>query len=277
MSSQLDRADDSVRAAWDRIRIEPEKWQCSPWGDQDGGFWVVAVMSEAVVWYNDIENGFNTSPFTTRGTIGAYRCNQTSLSELLATLPEAVAAEDFAIREAASDVPQEFAGAGRVARRQTTFWELQTEASGLVRVHFSRKQEMRFTNAEYDRAALVDEHSLLNAHRQQWASVFVTDAARCDSAFLADLASRISAVTDDWRSAEEYLALGGNNVLRAGYGLLLRAPEPIAAIAAAALETIGAVPSVVAEHARKPPRPVRALVMGKNFVIAEAVRFVRLS
>ncbi len=33
----LSSADDSVRAAWERMRIAPEKWQCSPWGDPGGG------------------------------------------------------------------------------------------------------------------------------------------------------------------------------------------------------------------------------------------------
>ena len=47
MHGVLALADDRVRAAWERIRCEPVKWQCSPMGDQGGGFWV--------------EDGFNRS------------------------------------------------------------------------------------------------------------------------------------------------------------------------------------------------------------------------
>lgn len=277
MSSALEQADAPVRAAWERIRIEPEKWRCSPWGDASGGFWVVAVRGGEVVWYNDIEDGFNASPFTIRGTIDEYRCNQTEFAEFLATLPEAVTAEGFAAEGAASVVPGEFAGAGRIARRQTTYWELQTQSTGLARVHFSNKRETRFVSVEYDRVALTDEHPLLAAYWQQWASVFVSDAKRCGARFLADLAGRVGLASGGWRSADEYLALGGNGVLREGYGLLMRAPESIAAVAAAALESAGAVPSVVLEHVPKSFRPLRALVLGRNFVIAEDFRFVRLA
>jgi len=34
-------ADDAVLDAWQAMRIEPEKWKCSPSGDEGGGFWVV--------------------------------------------------------------------------------------------------------------------------------------------------------------------------------------------------------------------------------------------
>ena len=281
MNDALESADDTVREAWERVRIEPEKWRCSPWGDQRGGFWAVAEMPREVVWYNDIEEGFNTSPFTTRGTIGEYRCNQAEFSHLLNTLPEALAAEGFAASEAAPAVPPDCAGPGHVVRRQTTYWELQADSGSLVRVHFTRKQEMRFTSAEYASVDLADEHPLLNAYRQPWASVFVTDAKRCTGKFAAELAARVGQATEGWRTAQEYLGLGGNGVLREGYGLLMRAPEPIALIAADVLQAFGAVPSVALDHvpraSTREPQRVRALRMGRDFVIAEAFRFVRLA
>jgi hypothetical protein len=125
-------------------------------------------------------------------------------------------------------VPSEFTGPGHVVRRQTTYWELQADAGSLVRVHFTHKQETRFTNADYDGVDLADEHPLLTGYRQRWASVFVTDAKRCAAGFATELAARLGQATDGWRTAQEYLALGGNGVLRDGYGLLMRAPEPIA-------------------------------------------------
>ncbi len=91
--SGLETADEPVRAAWEDMRIDPEKWQCPPWGNEGGGFWAVAVKGGEVVWYNDIEDGFNVSPFGTRGIIDEYRCEQTAFSEFLGSLPEAAAAE----------------------------------------------------------------------------------------------------------------------------------------------------------------------------------------
>ena len=60
----LAERDDAVRAEWNRMRIEPEKWSCSPYADDRGGFWAVAVDGERVLWFNDNEDGFNWSRYT---------------------------------------------------------------------------------------------------------------------------------------------------------------------------------------------------------------------
>lgn len=64
---------------WDAICIPPEKWRQHPYGDDGGGFWAVALLGRIVVWYNDIEEGFNRSRYTTYGTIDQYFCNQDEL------------------------------------------------------------------------------------------------------------------------------------------------------------------------------------------------------
>lgn len=64
---------------WQVIKIEPEKWRLSPWGDEGGGFWVVGLIGHQVVWYNDIEDGFNISDWRRYGQIEGYWCNQDEL------------------------------------------------------------------------------------------------------------------------------------------------------------------------------------------------------
>ena len=64
---------------WAAIRIEPEKWQQHPYGDLGKGFWVVALIGRNVIWYNDIEEGFNRSVYVTYGQIEDYWCNQDEL------------------------------------------------------------------------------------------------------------------------------------------------------------------------------------------------------
>jgi len=68
-----------VRAFWNRIKITPEKRQLSPWGDLGGGFWVVALVGRECIYYNDIEDGFNSSPYDKMGRINDYRCSQPDL------------------------------------------------------------------------------------------------------------------------------------------------------------------------------------------------------
>jgi hypothetical protein len=67
------------RRFWDCIRIKPQKWKLSPWGDESGGFWVVAVIRGTLIYYNDIEEGFNLSSYQSFGQIDEYWCNQSDL------------------------------------------------------------------------------------------------------------------------------------------------------------------------------------------------------
>jgi hypothetical protein len=69
----------SIERFWQRIKIKPEKWQLPPMGDEGGGFWVVALIGQECVYYNDIEEGFNISHFDTFGYINTYQCNHSDL------------------------------------------------------------------------------------------------------------------------------------------------------------------------------------------------------
>lgn len=64
---------------WEMIKIVPEKWQQHPYGDAGGGFWVVAIIGRTVLWFNDIEDGFNLSVYAQYGQIDEYWCNQDEL------------------------------------------------------------------------------------------------------------------------------------------------------------------------------------------------------
>ncbi|MGK9231195.1 hypothetical protein KXS07_06160 [Inquilinus limosus] len=75
---------------WDAIRILPERWVQHPYGNENGGFWAVAVMGRIVVWYNDIEGGFNFSRYSTYGTIDQYFANQEGLEFVIQELMEIV-------------------------------------------------------------------------------------------------------------------------------------------------------------------------------------------
>jgi len=67
-------------AFWNSVKIKPEKWEEKEYGKEGGGFWVVAVAGNEIIYYNDIEEGFNISHFETHGQIKEYWCNQTELN-----------------------------------------------------------------------------------------------------------------------------------------------------------------------------------------------------
>ena len=74
------------RKLWEAIRIEPEKWQLPPYGEAGGGFWVVAIVGRSVIWYNDMEEGFNRSRYSEYGRIDDYWRNQDELEVTLGYL-----------------------------------------------------------------------------------------------------------------------------------------------------------------------------------------------
>ena len=82
----LEECSEKLEAFFAQVRITPVKWRQSPWGVE--GFWAVAVNGDQVLWYNDIEDGFNVSRFVIRGEIpdDEYWCNQDSLKWALPRL-----------------------------------------------------------------------------------------------------------------------------------------------------------------------------------------------
>ena len=79
INNDLEDCTPELRTLYERVSIEPEKWTRPPWDERGGGCWAVAVLETRVLWYNDIEDGFNVSPFSHWGEIGDYVCNQDQL------------------------------------------------------------------------------------------------------------------------------------------------------------------------------------------------------
>ncbi len=65
---------------WQLIRVPLQKWVLSPEGDKGVGFWVVAIFGQQVIWYNDIEEGFNISEYKTHGEIEEYGGEQDQIN-----------------------------------------------------------------------------------------------------------------------------------------------------------------------------------------------------
>jgi hypothetical protein len=87
ISRELAECSEEQRAFFERVAVAPKKWQ-SPYGDDGGGFWVVAIHRDRVLWYNDIEDGFNVSTFEVQGEIPEHEdwCNDDPLKSALPQL-----------------------------------------------------------------------------------------------------------------------------------------------------------------------------------------------
>ena len=71
---------------WNLIKVPLQKWSEKTLGEQGGGFWVVALAGNSVIYYNDIEEGYNLSAFTRFGEIDEYIAGQSELYELIETM-----------------------------------------------------------------------------------------------------------------------------------------------------------------------------------------------
>ncbi|MCC9033892.1 hypothetical protein NAL32_06855 [Chryseobacterium sp. Ch-15] len=71
---------------WNEIKFTPIKWAEQEFGDEGGGFWAVAKYKNFVLYYNDIEEGFNISEFENEGKIKEYSAEQDELQFALIKL-----------------------------------------------------------------------------------------------------------------------------------------------------------------------------------------------
>lgn len=74
---------DKEKRYWDAVKIYPEKWHEETYGAQGGGVWVVGLLGKNVLWYNDIEDGFNVSRFSEYGRLDEYWANQDDLLSII--------------------------------------------------------------------------------------------------------------------------------------------------------------------------------------------------
>ncbi|WP_439817077.1 hypothetical protein [Zavarzinia sp. CC-PAN008] len=74
------------RRLWNLVRVDLQKWNEVSSGNEGGGFWIVAILGQTVIWYNDIEEGFNISNYSRHGEIKDYWCNQDELNWVIKRL-----------------------------------------------------------------------------------------------------------------------------------------------------------------------------------------------
>ena len=79
INNAYDRMSPEQRKVWEIIKIHPEKWKQDSYGNEGNEFWAVAIIGSSVIWFNDIEDGYNQSTYSNFGVINEYWCNQDEL------------------------------------------------------------------------------------------------------------------------------------------------------------------------------------------------------
>ena len=65
---------DTYRELWNKIKVTPEKWAMALdqklYGVSNSDrYWIVGKYKNHVIWYQDVEEGFNCSPYFKPGVI----------------------------------------------------------------------------------------------------------------------------------------------------------------------------------------------------------------
>ncbi len=175
--------------------------------------------------------------------------------------------------------PSALAAGGVIAEATETWWRLRPARGPEVTVTFVDPLETRFVESGFSNIAVVEEHPVLQQYQEEWAGLYVSGAQAAAGAISECLSAQVEAATGGWRTVSEYAASGVDQLFTYGIGLLIEAPRRVVEAASLALVEFGVGTDVVPIHGsphrlegRNNPKP-KALIMGRNFVVARSFRF----
>lgn len=159
----------------------------------------------------------------------------------------------------------------RVRRRQSTFWDFESPEH-TQRVHFIGKLEHHFVSNHAEHIEITDDHPVLVNYQHPWTEIYISAKPAKPGELAVELLQAIQSQLGGWRAPAEYFNrdVAPRQLLEGGYGLLFSGPEPLAAVVRQALST--AEVRFTALPCKRLERQARALVAGKNFVVAKDFR-----
>lgn len=275
IAAGLTEYDEAVRARWDAIRIEPERWECGVKGARYGGLWVVAIDGERALWFDEHEDSFQWATFSTRGVLRAAYTEETGFLDILEQIAQELGAAARA-RVPEGPVPPALSGPGTIALRQTTYWDLATAAGARFRVHFRERVDARHAGAAYDGVTLVERHPVLAPFDEPPRSLYFTGESPDPGSLAERLDRAIRDASDEWRGLSDYVGTidAVARRLAGRFGMLMDAPESACRVAANVLEAHGVQCSILGSRIGE--RGYRAVLFGRSFVIARGFAFESL-
>jgi hypothetical protein len=159
----------------------------------------------------------------------------------------------------------------QVRKRQSSFWDFESPEH-TQRVHFIGKLEHHFVSNHADSIEIKDDHPVLLNYQHPWTGIYISAKALNAGELAVELLHAVQSEIGAWRSSTEYFNRDVETrlLLEGGFGLLFTGPEPLAAKVRQALSTAGV--GFAALSRTHPQHQARALVAGKNFVVAKDFR-----
>jgi hypothetical protein len=163
--------------------------------------------------------------------------------------------------------------AGRVIKRQTTYWDIQllTGTENLLwRVSFSKKAERQVPNSTFTSVLFTNMHPILTNYQENWSWIHISKPHPNPRKIIEGIEFLVSKQTLGYRSANEYLNNVAMDVLSIGYGLLITAPDSIISKVASYLQIEAIIFTVLACNRIQHPEQL-ALLLGDGYIIAPKI------
>jgi hypothetical protein len=109
MNDARDRMTFPQKRLWQAIRIDPQSWSNTTYGPHTR-FWVVALIGQKAIWYNDFEHGFDLTPYRTHGEIGAFSGNQFELELAVQHVADEIECGYSTVPRMSGPIPGEYEG-----------------------------------------------------------------------------------------------------------------------------------------------------------------------
>ena len=156
----------------------------------------------------------------------------------------------------------------RVRRRQSSFWDFESPEH-TQRVHFIGKLEHHYVSNQAETIEIKDEHPVLLNYQHPWIDIYISTKPLKPGELAVELLHAVRSELGGWRAPAEYFNRDVETrlLLEGGFGLLFSGPEPLAATVRQALEA--AEVRFTALPRKRQQQQARALVAGKNFVVAK--------
>ena len=159
----------------------------------------------------------------------------------------------------------------RIRKRQSTFWDFQSPEH-TQRVHFIGKLEHHFVSTHAETVEIKDVHPVLMNYQHPWVEIYISTKPKRPGEVAAELLHTVQGELGAWRSPAEYFNqdVEPRVLLEGGFGLLFSGPAPLAAKVRQFLTE--AEVRFTALPRKRQEQQARALIAGKNFVVAKDFR-----
>ena len=162
----------------------------------------------------------------------------------------------------------------KILEKQSTFVRFVTKNSIEFKVNYVEKLEYLIEDLEFVGISVTEEHPILEHYQQNKVDIYLSSKLKNPREIIEVFEAMVESEYKGWRGIKECFnsECSITSLLEGGYGILYSGPEVLAEKVERVLQRNDIKYKLVAHKAKDKPQ-VRALLLGKNIVVAKEFRF----